>query len=151
MESLFPQFKIYEPHGQRCVTSYQQLMIDGLEVERWNFLHPVEGKRIPYVSSVLQSKPGPVIAASDYVKALPGLISRWVPQTFLPLGTDGFGRSDSREALRSWFEIDAEHIVVATLDVLADGRAVKPRVVRDALRTYKIDPERISPYLASQA
>ncbi|MDQ3532305.1 MAG: pyruvate dehydrogenase (acetyl-transferring), homodimeric type [Actinomycetota bacterium] len=133
------------------VTSYQQLMIDGLEVERWNFLHPDEGKRIPYVSSVLQSKPGPVIAASDYVKALPGLISRWVPQTFLPLGTDGFGRSDSREELRSWFEIDAEHIVVATLAALADGRAVKPRVVRDALRTYKIDPERVSPYLASQA
>jgi pyruvate dehydrogenase E1 component len=129
-------------------TSYQQMRVDALEAERWNRLHPEEPKRQPYVTATLENVEGPVIAASDSMKAVADQISRWVPAPFVPLGTDGFGRSDTREALRRHFEVDAEHIVVATLAALAELGDLKPEVVSEAIKRYEIDPERISPYFA---
>ena len=81
------------------------------------------------------------MAVSDSMKAVPDQIARWVPQPFVPLGTDGFGRSDTREALRRYFEVDAEHIVVAALSTLADMGEVKPEAVADAIKRYEIDPD----------
>ncbi|HYN35501.1 MAG TPA: pyruvate dehydrogenase (acetyl-transferring), homodimeric type, partial [Actinomycetota bacterium] len=127
-------------------TSYQQLHRDAITVERWNRLHPEEAPKQPYVTSCLESAEGPVIAVSDFVKAVPDQVGRWVPGEFLPLGTDGFGRSDSRGALRRFFEIDAEHIVVATLASLARLGDVKPEVVSEAIERYDIDPERVPPH-----
>jgi pyruvate dehydrogenase E1 component len=127
------------------VTSYKLLREDGLEVERWNRLHPAEAARVPYVTRALEGAEGPVIAASDWVKAVPDLIGRFVPGHFEVLGTDGFGRSDTRENLRRHFEIDAEHIVVATLYALAAAGDVKPEAVAEAIERYGIDTERPNP------
>jgi pyruvate dehydrogenase E1 component len=99
------------------VTSYQQLRNDALEMERWNRLHPTERARVPYVAQILGGKT-PIIAASDYMKSIADQISRFVPQPFIPLGTDGFGRSDTRAALRRHFEVDAESVAVASLQGL---------------------------------
>ena len=126
-------------------TSYQQLRAEALDAERWNRLHPEEAPRQPYVTGCLESAEGPIIAVSDWVKAVPDQVARWVPGTFLPLGTDGFGRSDAREELRRFFEVDAEHIVVATLAALASSGDIKPEAVTEALGRYDIDPERMSP------
>ena len=126
-------------------TSYQQLRADALEVERWNRLHPEEAPKQPYVTACLESAEGPIIAATDWVKAVPDQVARWVPGSFLPLGTDGFGRSDARVELRRFFEVDAEHIVVATLAALATAGDVKPEAVTEAIERYEIDPERVSP------
>ena len=129
-------------------TSYQQLRVEALEVERWNRLHPEAERKKSYVSSLLEGKEGPIIAVSDSMKAVPDQISRWVPQHFLSLGTDGFGRSDSREALRRHFEIDPQHIVIATLAGLAEFGDYKPEKITDAIARYQIDPERVWSYLA---
>jgi pyruvate dehydrogenase E1 component len=126
-------------------TSYQQLRTEALEVERWNRLHPEEPRKQPYVTRILESHDGPVIAVSDSMKAVPDQVSRWVPSPFVPLGTDGFGRSDDREALRRHFEIDAPHIVVAVLSALAEFGDVKPEVVSEAIKRFEIDPERMPP------
>jgi pyruvate dehydrogenase E1 component len=104
-------------------TSYQQLRDDALTTERWNRLHPTVPARRPYVAEVLADGAGPVVAVTDFVKAVPDQIARWVPQHFIPLGTDGFGLSDTRRALRRHFEVDAPHIVVATLYGLAERGA----------------------------
>jgi len=127
--------------------SYQQLRADALECERWNRLHPGEPKREPFVLETLGSQEGPVVAVSDSMKAVPDQIGRWVNQPFVTLGTDGFGRSDTREALRRLFEIDAEHIVVATLSALADMGEVKPETVSEAITRSEIDPERQPPHV----
>jgi pyruvate dehydrogenase E1 component len=129
-------------------TSYQQLRVDALEAERWNRLHPEEAPRQPYVTWALEAHDGPVVAVSDSIKAVPDQIGRWVRTRFLPLGTDGFGRSDHRDALRRHFEIDAEHIVVATLATLAESGDVKPEDVNEAIRRYQIEPDKIPPYFA---
>jgi pyruvate dehydrogenase E1 component len=126
-------------------TSYQQLRAEAIDAERWNRLHPEEAPRQPYVTGCLESAEGPVIAVSDFVKAVPDQVARWVPGSFLPLGTDGYGRSDARKALRRFFEVDAEHIVVATLYALAASGDVKPEAVSEAIERYDIDPERVSP------
>ena len=126
-------------------TSYQQLRQDALDVDRWNRLHPEEPQRQPYVASVLENAEGPVVAVSDSITAVPDQISRWVPAPYLSLGTDGFGRSDHREALRRFFEIDPGHIVVAALSALARSGEVKPEVVTEAIKRYEIDPERTPP------
>jgi pyruvate dehydrogenase E1 component len=127
------------------VTSYQQLRNEALGVERWNRLHPTEPARVPYVTQMLDAKPGPVIAACDFMKTVPDMVARWIPQAFIPLGTDGFGRSDTREALRRHFEIDAEHIVVAALAALASEGQVKRGVVAKAIQELGIDPEKPEP------
>jgi len=127
------------------VTSYKLLREEGLEVERWNRLHPGEPAKVPYVTGALEASEGPVIAASDWVKAVPDMIGRFVPGHYVVLGTDGFGRSDTREHLRRHFEVDAEHIVVATLAALAQSGDVKPEAVAEAIERYGIDADRANP------
>jgi pyruvate dehydrogenase E1 component len=97
------------------------------------------------VTRTLAAAQGPVIAVSDYMKAVPDQVARWVPGQFTPLGTDGFGRSDTREALRRFFEIDAGHIVVAVMAALARGGAVEPPLVQDAIKRFDIDPDLADP------
>ena len=97
------------------VTSYSELYRDGHACERWNMLHPGEPPRVPYVTQCLKDAPGVLVAASDYVKALPDSIDRWLPRPLTALGTDGFGRSESRASLRDFFEVDYRYVVVATL------------------------------------
>jgi pyruvate dehydrogenase E1 component len=126
-------------------TSFQQLRFDAVEAERWNRLHPGEERREPFVSRTLASADGPVVAVTDSMRSVPDQIARWVQQPYLSLGTDGFGRSDTRDALRRFFEVDAEHITVAVLSVLSDMGEVKPEAVADAIKRYEIDPERPSP------
>jgi pyruvate dehydrogenase E1 component len=126
-------------------TSYQQLRFEALETERWNRLHPEEAKRTPYVTRTLEGSDGPVVAVSDSMKAIPDQVARWIPQHFLPLGTDGFGRSDTRPALRRFFEVDAEHVAVAAMAALADIGEVKPESVSEAITRYDIDTDRPSP------
>jgi pyruvate dehydrogenase E1 component len=122
------------------VTSYQQLRNEALSVERWNRLHPGEPQRVPYVTRALANASGPVIATSDFMKAVPDMLGRWIGRPFVPLGTDGFGRSDTREALRRHFEVDAEHVVVATLSTLCQQGQVPAGVVARAIQEYGIDP-----------
>ncbi len=130
------------------VTSYKELREDALEVERWNRLHPSSAPREPYVARALGDSGGPVVAVTDFMKAVPDQIARFVPAPFTSLGTDGFGRSDTREALRRHFEVDAEHVVVAVLaSLVATGRA-KGEEVAQAITAYGIDPEAIDPRIA---
>ena len=127
------------------VTSYSELYRDGHACERWNMLHPGEAPRVPYVTSCLQNSPGVLIAASDYVKALPDAIDRWLPRPLTALGTDGFGRSESRASLRDFFEIDHRYVVVATLAALAREGTVERSVVQQAIQDFGIDAEKSNP------
>jgi pyruvate dehydrogenase E1 component len=130
------------------VTSYKALREDGLEVERWNRLHPASEPRTPYVTRALSDAKGPIVAVTDFLKAVPDQIARFVEAPFTPLGTDGFGRSDTRAALRRHFEVDAGHIVVAVLAELAALGEAKPSEVAAAIEKYGIDTEAIDPRLA---
>ena len=129
------------------VTSYQQLRNDALEAERWNRLHPTERPRVPYVAQVLGGRL-PIVASSDYLKSMPDQISRWTPQPFIPLGTDGFGRSDTREALRRHFEVDAEHIAAASLHGLALCEQYSAADAAKAIAELGIDPSTPAPRTA---
>ena len=130
------------------VTSYKELRKDALETERWNRLHPSEPARKPYIASVLENTRGPVVAASDYMKILPDMIRPWVPQDLIALGTDGFGRSDTREALRRHFEVDAESIVVAALHALSIRGGIGRDRVAGAIEDLGVDPEKANPVAA---
>jgi pyruvate dehydrogenase E1 component len=127
-------------------TSYTELRHDALSAERWNRLHPAEPPRTPFVTQALSSGTGPVVAVSDYLRAVPDQLARWVGRPFTSLGTDGFGRSDTRAALRRFFEIDAAHIVVAALAALAAQGDAKPEEVIEAMATYGIDPDTEDPW-----
>jgi pyruvate dehydrogenase E1 component len=127
------------------VTSFTELRRDGLETERWNMLHPEESARLSYVERSLAKGAGPVIAATDYIKAIPDGIRPFVPARYKALGTDGFGRSDYRRKLRSFFEVDRYHVAVAALKALADDQLLPAKRVSDAIALYEIDPERASP------
>jgi len=127
------------------VTSYGELRRDGLAAERWNRLHPGSKPRVPYVTKCLAGEEGVVVAASDYMKVLPDGLYKWVPQGIESLGTDGFGRSESREALRDHFEVDARHIVFATLSALARAGKIKIDVVKAAMKELKIAPHKPDP------
>ncbi len=127
------------------VTSYNELRRDGLDVERWNMLHPAETPRKPYVTTLLEGRDGPVIAASDYMKVMPDQIGRWVPGGLVTLGTDGFGHSEDRASLRRHFEVNADFVVVAALYALSLREAVDPQVVRQAINDFGIDPESVPP------
>src|SRR5204863_1783929 len=116
------------------VTSYGELYRDGHAAERWNMLHPGAKPRIPYVTECLKEAPGVLIAASDYVKALPDSIDRWLPRPLLALGTDGFGRSESRASLREFFEVDYRYVIVATLAALARDGKLASSVVEQAMK-----------------
>jgi pyruvate dehydrogenase E1 component len=126
-------------------TSFTELRRDALATERWNRLHPTEPARRPYVQSCLEQGDGPVVAASDYVRTLPDFIARWVPGELVSLGTDGFGCSDTRPALRRLFEVDAEQIAAAALALLARQGRLEPAQVAEAIRGLGIDPDAPGP------
>src|SRR5262249_28522457 len=123
-------------------TSYKQLHRDGILCERWNLMHPAEEPRIPYVTKALAAEPWPIVAATDYVKLVPGQIARWVPAGIRVLGTDGFGRSDTREALRQFFEISGEFVTLAALHELSRRGQFDPERVQAAITELGIDPEK---------
>jgi pyruvate dehydrogenase E1 component len=127
------------------VTSYQELYRDGHAAERWNRLHPEQPARVPYVTQCLGSSEGVIVAASDYVKAMPDSIDRWTPRRVTSLGTDGFGRSEGRAALRDFFEVDAKFIVLATLVDLAREGAIESSVSRKAIADLGINPDKPNP------
>ena len=127
------------------VTSYSELYRDGHACERWNMLHPGETPRVPYIAQCLNDAPGVLVAASDYVKALPDSIDKWLPRPLTALGTDGFGRSESRASLREFFEVDHRYVVVATLAALARDGKVETAVVQNAIKTLKVNPEKANP------
>jgi pyruvate dehydrogenase E1 component len=127
--------------------SFTELRRDGLAVDRWNMLHPTEAPRKSYVESRLESTQGPVIAATDYMKALADQIRPFMPKgrSYRVLGTDGFGRSDTRDKLRHFFEVNRYWTTIATLKALADDGALKPTVVAEAIKKYGIDPGKPNP------
>jgi pyruvate dehydrogenase E1 component len=128
-------------------TSFTELRRDGLAADRWNMLHPEAKPRVPYVTKVLSEKPGPVVAASDYIKTFADQIRPFIPKdrTYRVLGTDGFGRSDSRSKLRHFFEVNRCFVAVAALKALADQGESKPKTVAEAIKKYGIDPEKADP------
>jgi pyruvate dehydrogenase E1 component len=130
------------------VTSYGELYRDGHAKERWNMLHPGEAAKVPYVAEALADAPGVYIAASDYLKALPDAIDRWLPRRLVSLGTDGFGRSESRADLRNHFEVDARFVVVATLSALAREKQVDLKVVQQAIADLGINADKPNPATA---
>jgi pyruvate dehydrogenase E1 component len=130
------------------VTSYKELRRDALACERWNRLHPTAAPRKSYLEATLENEPGVYVAASDYIKATSEMIARWVPGGLLPLGTDGFGRSDDRDVLRRHFEVDAENIAVASLTQLMRKKEVAPDMVAKAIKELGIDPDKIDPVVA---
>jgi len=127
------------------VTSYQELYRDAHAAERWNMLHPTEAPRVPYVTQCLKDAPGVIVAASDYLKVLPGSLDRWLPRRIHALGTDGFGRSDDRAGLRQFFEVDARFIAVATLHELAQDGQIDKSVVAQAIKDFGINPDKPNP------
>jgi pyruvate dehydrogenase E1 component len=127
------------------VTSYTELRREALDVERWNRLNPAVEPRLPYVSRCLGDVPGVFVAASDYMKALPDGIARWVPRGLVSLGTDGFGRSEARAELRDFFEVDARHITLATLHALAVRGELDMEIVQSAMKDLNIDRNKPNP------
>ncbi|MBT7309087.1 MAG: pyruvate dehydrogenase (acetyl-transferring), homodimeric type, partial [Gammaproteobacteria bacterium] len=127
------------------VTSFNELARDGQDVARWNRLHPTDAPRQSYVAESLQGARGPVVAATDYIRLYAEQIRDEVPGRYETLGTDGYGRSDTREKLRDFFEVDRNHVVVAALKALADEGAIENSVVAEAISRYSIDPERPNP------
>jgi pyruvate dehydrogenase E1 component len=127
-------------------TSYKALRDEANSVERWNQLHPEEPARIPYVTAALSESSGPIVAVSDFMRAVPDQVSRWSPRRWCSLGTDGYGRSDTREALRRHFEIDAGHIIVAVLGQLASEGVLDKALVADAIERYDIDIDLADPW-----
>jgi pyruvate dehydrogenase E1 component len=128
-------------------TSYKMLREEALTTERWNRLHPTEPARVPYVTEVLGESDGPVVAVTDFMKAVPDQIARFVPAPFSALGTDGYGFSDTRVALRRHFEVDTPSLVVAVLHALAQTDAVKAEVVQEALARFDVDVDGPDPRL----
>jgi pyruvate dehydrogenase E1 component len=122
-------------------TSFQLLRNEALQAERWNRLNPDQAPRVPYVAQVLGEEGGPVVVATDWIKTLPDLVAPWAPRPYIVLGTDGFGRSDTREALRAHFEIDAPSIAAAALSGLARAGSLDPAVAAAGIRELGIDPE----------
>jgi len=120
---------------------WQRLRQDALAAEEWNRLHPTEDPRTPLVTRRFADADGPIVAVTDWMRAVPDQISRWVPRPYTTLGTDGFGRSDTRKALRRHFKIDAPHIAVTVLQQLALSGDLKPETVAEAIKTYGLDPD----------
>ena len=127
------------------VTSFNELRRDGLECSRWNMLHPTNEPRVCYLTERLSATRGPCVAATDYIRAYAGQVREYVPHRFLVLGTDGFGRSDSRQKLREYFEVNRHYVVVAALKTLADDGDIEPRKVAEAIERYGIDPDKPNP------
>ena len=133
------------PSDVWSVTSFNELRRDALESERWNQLHPEDAPRKSYVETCLANRKGPYVAATDYMKINADQIQRWIPGRYVTLGTDGYGRSDGRAALRDHFEVDKRYIAVTTLKALADDGVFDQKTVAEAIVKYKIDPEKPDP------
>ena len=127
------------------VTSYKELRREALECERWNRLHPTAPARKSYLETVLAGEKGVFIAVSDYMKSNQEMIARWVPGGLVPLGTDGFGRSETRAALRRHFEVDAEFVTVTALDELARRGEIKTERVDKAIKELGVNPDKSDP------
>ena len=119
-----------------------------MDCERHNLLNPTAAPRVPYVTQVLAPTEGPIIAVSDYVKMLPDALQRWMPRPMYSLGTEGFGRSETRKALRDFFEVDARYVTVATLSQLAQQKLIKPDLVAQAIKDLEINPNKLNPLFA---
>jgi pyruvate dehydrogenase E1 component len=128
-------------------TNYKSLRNDGLNCQRWNMLHPTETPRRSYVETLLAKEKGPFIAVSDHMRIVPDQIAPWVPGGLMTLGTDGFGRSDTRARLRRFFEVDAECTVIATLYALAEKGELKKQIVAKAIQEIDVNPEKIFPQI----
>jgi pyruvate dehydrogenase E1 component len=142
-ELLEADFKI--PANVWSATSMNELRRDGLDCDRWNMLHPEAEPRKPWVMRQLEGESGPVVAATDYMKTYADQIREFVPARYRVLGTDGFGRSDSRKKLREFFEVNRHYVVVAALKALADEGKVKPARVAEAIAKYGINPDKPNP------
>jgi pyruvate dehydrogenase E1 component len=130
------------------VTSYKALYTDGNEAERWNRLHPGAKPRVPYLTQAIGDAPGVLVAASDYLKTLPNMVSKWMPRRLASLGTDGFGRSEGRQSLRDFFEVDARSIALATLhELLQDGK-IERSVIDKAIKELGINPDKPNPVIS---
>ncbi|MHB8317957.1 MAG: pyruvate dehydrogenase (acetyl-transferring), homodimeric type [Acidimicrobiales bacterium] len=128
------------------VTSWTNLRTEALSVERYNRLHPAETPRFPLVTTKLGGGSDPVVAVSDYMRAVPDQLARFITRPFVSLGTDGFGRSDAREALRRYFEVDTAHVVIAVLSELFKAGKLEPSEVERAIKHFDVDPDAVSPF-----
>jgi pyruvate dehydrogenase E1 component len=127
------------------VTSYKELYRDVLETEHWNLLNPTKKPKVPYITDIFSREKAAIVAASDYVKALPASIAKWLPGEVTVLGTDGFGRSETRQKLRDFFEVDARYIALAALNALFREGKIKPEVIKKAMKEFKIDAKKLNP------
>ena len=130
------------------VTSYKELYVDANECERWNRLHPSEKPCVPYLTQQLAKSEGVLVAASDYLKSLPGMVGKWMPRRLCTLGTDGFGRSEGRTSLRDFFEVDARFITLATLHELFLEGKIERSVIDKAITDLGINPEKLNPVIS---
>ena len=126
-------------------TSFQQLRHEALQVERWNRLNPDKSPKVPYVGQVLGPDGGPIVVATDWIRTLPDLVAPWVPDPYIVLGTDGYGRSDTRENLRAHFEIDPPNIAAAALAGLARCGSIDARQAAKSIRALGLDPDSTDP------
>jgi pyruvate dehydrogenase E1 component len=133
------------PADVYSVTSFSELRKNALAIERWNMLHPSEPRKQTYIEQALADREGPFIAATDYMKTVADQIRQWVPGPYTALGTDGFGRSDSRAELRRFFEVDRHYVVVAALKALSDEGKIDTQTVNKAMKAFGIDPEKSNP------
>jgi pyruvate dehydrogenase E1 component len=151
VEALRAQTILGERYGVSAdvwsATNYKLLRNDALRTRRWNMLHPTAPPRKPHVQALLEKEQGVFVAVSDNVKAVPDQIAPWVPGGLVTLGTDGFGRSDTRQALRRFFEVDAEMTVVATLQALAERGRVGRQLVARAIKDLEVNPEKAHPQI----
>jgi pyruvate dehydrogenase E1 component len=134
------------PADVYSITSFSELRREALEIERWNLLHPTETPRVPYVKSLLKDQQGPVVAATDYMRIVPDQVRQWVGNRYVTLGTDGYGRSDSRAALRKHFEVDRNYIAVAALKALADEGKVDQATLTGAIKALGVDSSKPVPW-----
>jgi pyruvate dehydrogenase E1 component len=130
------------------VPSFNLLRRDGIEATRWNTMHPKDEPRVPFVTQLLQGAEGPFVVATDYIRDYPERIRQYVPGAYHVLGTDGFGRSDTREQLRAFFEVNSAYVVVEALKALADAGAIETDIVSKAIDKYGIDSEKTYPVRA---
>ncbi len=130
------------------VTSFNELRREGLDLERHNRLHPEQDNQLPYVTRCLGESEGPVVAATDYMKIYADQIREFIPKNYHVLGTDGFGRSDTREKLRRHFEVNRFHIAVTALHALVEEGKLPADTLTDAIRQYNIDPDKPNPAYA---
>jgi len=127
------------------VTSFTEVRRNSLDVERWNMLNPDQAEKKSVLDEIIHDLESPIISATDYMKSFAEQIATFLPNKFISLGTDGFGRSDSREALRDFFEVDRYHIVIAALKVLVERKEIEKSILIEALKKYKIVNDKPNP------